>query len=106
MSPVGIEAMNVFAGSAFVNVETLARHRQLDMTRFANLLMKEKTVALPYEDPVTFGLNAARPLVDAMTPDERDRIEMVIACTESSFDFGKSMSTYFHKHLGLNRNCR
>jgi 3-carboxymethyl-3-hydroxy-acyl-[acp] synthase len=106
MSLVGIEAMNAFAGSACVNVEKLAKHRKLDMTRFSNLLMKEKTVALPYEDPITFGLNAAKPLVDAMRPDEKDRIEMVITCTESAFDFGKSMSTYFHKLLGLNRNCR
>lgn len=106
MSLVGIESINVFAGSAYVNVERLARHRNLDVTRFNNLLMKEKTVALPYEDPVTFGLNAAKPLVDALSDDEKDRIEMVISCTESAFDFGKSMSTYFHKLLGLNRNCR
>lgn len=106
MSLVGIEAINAFAGSAFINVEKLARHRNLDMTRFTNLLMKEKSVALPYEDPITFGLNAARPLIDAMSPEEKDRVEMVITCTESAFDFGKSMSTYFHKLLGLNRNCR
>lgn len=106
MSVVGIEAINVFAGSAFVNVEKLARHRNLDTARFANLLMKEKTVPLPYEDPITFGVNAAKPLLDAMSQEERDRIEMVITCTESAFDFGKSMSTYFHKLLGLNRNCR
>ena len=106
MSLVGIEAVNVFAGSACVNVEKLARHRRLDVTRFANLLMKEKTVALPYEDPITFGVNAAKPLIDALSPEERERIEMVITCTESAFDFGKSMSTYFHKLLGLNRNCR
>jgi len=106
MSAVGIEAINSFAGTAYINVEKLARHRRLDMTRFANLLMKEKTVPLPYEDPITFGVNAARPLIDAMSPDEKDRIEMVISCTESAFDFGKSMSTYFHKLLGLNRNCR
>jgi polyketide biosynthesis 3-hydroxy-3-methylglutaryl-CoA synthase-like enzyme PksG len=106
MSGVGIEAINLFAGSASIDVDKLARHRNLDMTRFANLLMKERTVPLPYEDPITFGLNAARPLLDAMTAEERDRIEMVISCTESSFDFGKSMSTYFHRFLGLNRNCR
>jgi polyketide biosynthesis 3-hydroxy-3-methylglutaryl-CoA synthase-like enzyme PksG len=106
MSVVGIEAINVFAGSAYVNVDKLARHRKLDMTRFTNLLMKEKTVALPYEDPVSFGVNAAKPLIDALSPDEKDRIEMIITCTESAFDFGKSMSTYFHKLLGLNRNCR
>jgi polyketide biosynthesis 3-hydroxy-3-methylglutaryl-CoA synthase-like enzyme PksG len=106
MTPVGIESMNVFGGSAYLDVEKLARHRNLDMTRFANLLMKEKTAALPYEDPISFGVNAAKPLIDALSPEEKDRIEMVITCTESSFDFGKSMSTYFHKLLGLNRNCR
>ncbi len=103
---VGIEAMNAFAGRACIDVEKFAHHRNLDMTRFANLLMKEKSVALPYEDPITFGVNAAKPLLDAMSQQERDRIEMVVSCTESSFDFGKSMSTYFHSLLGLNRNCR
>jgi polyketide biosynthesis 3-hydroxy-3-methylglutaryl-CoA synthase-like enzyme PksG len=106
MTEVGIEAINVFAGSACIDVEKLARHRKLDMTRFSNLLMRQRTVPLPYEDPITFGVSAARPLIDAMSPEERDRIEMVITCTESAFDFGKSMSTYFHKLLGLNRNCR
>jgi polyketide biosynthesis 3-hydroxy-3-methylglutaryl-CoA synthase-like enzyme PksG len=106
MNLVGIEAMNVFAGTAFLNVKKLAEHRKLDTTRFENLLMHEKTVALPYEDPITFAVNAAKPLVDALTPEEKDRIEMVITCTESAFDFGKSMSTYCHNLLGLNRNCR
>ena len=106
MSMVGIESMNLFAGTAFLDVRKLARHRQLDMSRFENLLMNEKAVALPYEDPVTFGVNAAKPLIDALSAEEKDRIEMVITCTESAFDFGKSMSTYCHDLLGLNRNCR
>jgi polyketide biosynthesis 3-hydroxy-3-methylglutaryl-CoA synthase-like enzyme PksG len=98
--------MNVYAGTACIDVAKLARHRGLDMSRFENLLMKEKSVALPYEDPITFAVNAAKPIVDALTPAEKDRIEMVITCTESAFDFGKSMSTYCHDLLGLNRNCR
>jgi polyketide biosynthesis 3-hydroxy-3-methylglutaryl-CoA synthase-like enzyme PksG len=106
MSLVGIEAMNVFAGTTFLDVSKLAKHRKLDMSRFENLLMKQKTVALPYEDPITFAVNSAKPLVDVLSKEEKDRIEMVITCTESSFDFGKSMSTYCHDLLGLNRNCR
>ncbi|MES2824529.1 MAG: hydroxymethylglutaryl-CoA synthase family protein [Pseudomonadota bacterium] len=106
MSLAGIEAMNVFAGTAYLDVKKLAEHRKLDTTRFENLLMKQKTVALPYEDPITFGVNAAKPLIDALSEEEKNRIEMVITCTESSFDFGKSMSTYCHHLLGLNRNCR
>lgn len=106
MQIVGIEAMNVFAGTARLDVTRLARHRNLDMSRFENLLMQEKSVVLPHEDPVTFAVNAAKPLIDALSDEEKNRIEMVITCTESSFDFGKSMSTYCHDLLGLNRNCR
>jgi len=106
MMPVGIEAINVFGGTACLDVERLAAHREMDTDRFANLLMKEKTVALPNEDPVSFAVNAAKPLLDALTPAERARIEMVITCTESSFDFGKSMSTYVQDLLELPRRCR
>mgnify|MGYP000956871747 CR=1 FL=1 len=106
MISVGIESMNVFGGSAYLDVMQLARHRQLDIARFENLLMKEKAVALPYEDPVTYGVNAAKPIVDSLSEAEKDRIEMLITCTESGIDFGKSLSTYIHYHLGLNRNCR
>lgn len=106
MVAVGIEAMNVFGGTACVDVEQLAGHRGMDTTRFHNLLMMQKAVALPYEDPITYAANAAKPLVDALPPWERDRIEMLITCSESGIDFGKSMSTYIHHYLGLNRNCR
>lgn len=106
MTTVGIEALNVFGGTAYLDVMQLAQHRQLDGARFENLLMKEKAVALPYEDPVTYAVNAAKPLVDALEPAEKDRIELLVTCTESGIDFGKSISTYVHHYLGLNRNCR
>lgn len=102
----GIEAMNVYGGMACLDVKELCLHRGLDMPRFENLLVQEKTVALPYEDPVTFAVNAARPLIDALAPEERARIEMVVTCTESGIDFGKSLSTYVHAHLDLPSNCR
>lgn len=106
MVTVGIEAMNVFGGTAFVDVQKLAQYRGLDNARFENLLMKQKTVALPWEDPVSFAVNAARPIVDALEPAEKERIELLITCSESGIDFGKSMSTYVHHYLGLNRHCR
>ncbi|MDO9103821.1 MAG: hydroxymethylglutaryl-CoA synthase [Methylovulum sp.] len=106
MVAVGIEAMNLFGGSAYVDVMELAAHRKLDTARFDNLLMKQKAVALPYEDPVTFGINAAKPIVDGLSDSEKERIELLICCSESGIDFGKSMGTYMHQYLGLPRNCR
>jgi polyketide biosynthesis 3-hydroxy-3-methylglutaryl-CoA synthase-like enzyme PksG len=106
MTPVGIEAFHVYAGIASLNARVLAEHRQLDLRRFGNLMMDEKTVALPSEDPVSFAVNAAKPIVDALTPSGKRSIELLITCTESGIDFGKSISTYVHDYLGLNRNCR
>lgn len=106
MVAAGIEAMNVFGGCAFLDVMELAQHRQLDPARVENLLMRQKAVALPYEDAITYGVNAAKPLLDTLSDAEKDRIEMLLTCSESGIDFGKSMSTYMHHYLGLNRNCR
>jgi polyketide biosynthesis 3-hydroxy-3-methylglutaryl-CoA synthase-like enzyme PksG len=106
MTPVGIEALNVYGGAAYVDVKELCAYRGLDIQRFENLLMSEKTVALPCEDPVSFAVNAARPLVDRLSESERSRIEMIVTCTESGIDFGKSLSTYVHAQLGLEKNCR
>ena len=106
MTPVGIEAMNLYGGSTFVDVMELAAYRKLDTARFDNLLMKHKSVALPYEDPVSFAINAAKPVIDQLSEAEKDRIELLITCSESGIDFGKSMSTYIHHYLVLNRNCR
>lgn len=103
---VGIEAMNIYCGTAMLDVATLAKKRNLDNDRFGKLLMKEKTVPMPYEDPISNGVNAAKPIVDSLTPEERNKIDMIITCTESGVDFGKSMSTYIHHYLKLNRNCR
>lgn len=106
MVTAGIEAINVFGGTTYLDVTQLAKHRKLDIKRFENLLMKQKAVALPCEDAVTFGVNSAKPIVDSLSEEEKDRIELLITCTESAVDFGKSLSTYIHLYLGLNRNCR
>lgn len=103
---VGIEALNVYGGSAYIDVGQLCDHRKLERTRIENLMMREKTMALPNEDPVSFAVTAARPLIDALEPAARDRIEMVVTCTESGIDFGKSLSTYVQDLLHLPRNCR
>ncbi|NEP41197.1 MAG: hydroxymethylglutaryl-CoA synthase family protein [Okeania sp. SIO2G4] len=106
MPKVGIEALNVYGGSAKIDVRMLGQARQLDMTRFDNLMMKEKAVAMPFEDPVSYAINAAKPIIDGLSNLEKQQIKMVITCTESGIDFGKSISTYIQDYLGLSRNCR
>ncbi|SHG23700.1 hydroxymethylglutaryl-CoA synthase [Jatrophihabitans endophyticus] len=103
---VGIEALDVYCGIARIGVAELFAGRGLDTDRQQNLMMTEKSVGLPCEDPVTNAVNAARPLVDALAPEERDRIEVLVTSTESGVDFSKSLASYVHEHLGLSRRCR
>ena len=63
-------------------------------------------MALPFEDPVTLAVNAAKPLVDRLSEAERQSIGMVAVATELGLDLGKSLATYVHHHLGLPRGCR
>lgn len=103
---VGIEAINFYGGAASIDVASIFQMRQLDMSRFDNLMMSKKSVGLPCEDAVTHGVNAAIPIINALTPEEKNRIELVITSSESGLDFGKSLSTYIHDYLGLSRSCR
>jgi polyketide biosynthesis 3-hydroxy-3-methylglutaryl-CoA synthase-like enzyme PksG len=103
---VGIERMNVYGGSAAIGVKDIFHARGLNLQRFDNLMMREKSVGLPWEDPVTNAVNAARAIVDRLSESEKARIEMVVTASESGIDFGKSISTYVHHHLQLSRRCR
>lgn len=103
---VGIESISAYVGRASLGVEQLFEARGLEMARFANLMMERKSVNLPCEDAVTNGVNAAKPLVDALSASERERIELVIVGTESGIDFAKPISTYIHEYLELGRGCR
>jgi polyketide biosynthesis 3-hydroxy-3-methylglutaryl-CoA synthase-like enzyme PksG len=102
----GIEDLNVYGGCAVLDLRKLAQWRDLDADRFEKLLMEQKSVALPFEDPVSFAVNAAQPLIAALPEREKKRIELLIVATESGIDFGKSMSSYVQQYLGLSRNCR
>ena len=103
---VGIDAIHAYSSRCAMDVRTLFEARGLDLARFDNLKMRQKSVAAPWEDPVTQAVNAARPIVAALSEEEKQSIETLIVASESGLDFGKSLATYVHDHLGLSRNCR
>jgi polyketide biosynthesis 3-hydroxy-3-methylglutaryl-CoA synthase-like enzyme PksG len=104
--PCGIEALNVYCGLARIAVPVLFAGRGLNQERLGNLMMQQRSLNLPFEDPITNAVNAAKPIVDALTPEAKERIEILIVSTESGIDYSKSVSSYVHQHLGLSRRCR
>ncbi|MET8573374.1 hydroxymethylglutaryl-CoA synthase [Streptomyces sp. NPDC005012] len=106
MRTIGIQALRAYCGVASVDASDVFRACGLAPARSAGLGMRRKTVALPCEDVVTYAVNAARPLTEALTPDERAGIELLVVATESGIDLSKSAATWVHRLLRLPDTCR
>jgi len=100
--PVGIDDLNLYGSTLSVdNAEVAAARgtsKYMDIVR-----IRRRSIAPLWEDPVTLAVNAAKPLVEAAGP---EAFELLIVATESGFDYGKPLSSYVHRHLGLTSRCR
>ena len=104
MRPIGIEKINLYGSSLFLDQRTLALARDRDPQKVvADFLIDTRSLNPLYEDTVTMGANAAAPL---LTDEDRNGIGFLVVGTESSVDFGKPISTNIHGALGLPSNVR
>ncbi len=104
MKKIGIEKINIYGCSLCMKQEDLAKARGKDPDQVVkDYLINTRSVNPPYEDTVTMGANAAKPII---TEDDKKDIGLLIVGTEGSTDFGKPISTNIHNALGLNPNIR
>ena len=104
MNRVGIEKINIYGASLYLDQKQLARARNLDPEKVvSDFLIDTRSLNPPYEDAVTMGANAAKPLLEEA---DKNSIGMLIVGTEGSVDFGKPISTNIHGALGLPTNIR
>jgi 3-hydroxy-3-methylglutaryl CoA synthase len=101
--PVGIDDLNLYCGSLSVDAGELVEARGKPKSYAAQFEFTRRSLAPSFEDPVTLAVNAAKPIVEAAG---RDRFELLVVATESGVDYGKPLSTYVHKYLGLGSNVR
>jgi len=101
---VGIHRMAAWGGRGALDLSELARARGADPAMLGDTLMvAERTVLAPWEDPVTQAVNAAKPILD---DDTRRRVRWLLVSTESSLDEEKPLSSWVHHWLGLPSSCR
>ncbi len=78
---IGIEKINLYAGSLVLDIEKLAKARNRDVDFFKNdLMIEQKSQNVDYEDVITMAVNAAKPIISEQ--DKKD-IELCIFATES-----------------------
>lgn len=101
---VGIEKINIYGTSMFLDQKKLAVARGLDPEKVvSDFLIDTRSLNPPWEDTVTMGANAAKKVMEGIDPSE---IGMLIVGTEGSVDFGKPISTNIMGALGLHNNIR
>jgi 3-hydroxy-3-methylglutaryl CoA synthase len=99
----GIDSLNIYAGPLSVSYADIAAARGISEKELRATQFRRRSVVPPCEDPVTLAVNAARPILAEHDPSS---IGLLIVATETGLDFGKPMSTYVHRHLGLGAHCR
>ena len=104
MKKIGIEKINIYGSSLFMEQVDLAKARGKDPEQVVkDYLINTRSLNPPYEDTVTMGANAARKIIDDI---DKGEIGMLIVGTEGSVDYGKPISTNIHRALELNPNVR
>ncbi len=99
MRHVGIEKINLYGCSLFVDQKKLAEARGQDPEKVvSDFLIDTRSLNPPWEDTVTMGANAAAPM---LIEEDKRSVGMLIVGTEGSVDFGKPISTNIHGALGL-----
>jgi 3-hydroxy-3-methylglutaryl CoA synthase len=99
---VGIDDLNIYGSTLAVEFAEIAVARGFSAQELHAARFQRRSLLPPYEDPITLAVNAAKPLVDAAGPES---FELVIVATETGVDYGKPLSSYVHRHLGLGARC-
>ena len=101
---VGIEKIRVEPTTLALDMRALCDARGHDWADIRDVMMiEERGVCAPWEDPVTMAVNAALPM---LTDEDRRDIELLLVSTESGVDSEKPISAWVHRHLGLSPHCR
>lgn len=96
---VGIDKLNFFVPSYYMDMTTLAEARGVDPNKFLiGIGQSQMAVAPKTQDIVTFAMNAALPLLNE---EDRQAIDMVIVGTESGIDESKASAVVLHRMLHI-----
>ncbi|MDR0580694.1 MAG: hydroxymethylglutaryl-CoA synthase [Holosporaceae bacterium] len=101
----GIDAIAFSTSKYFLDLKTLAEHRNVDYAKYyLGIGQTQMAIFPPNEDIVTIGIDAAQKAIASI--ENKNDIDVLIFATESSFDLSKSAGIYVHNFLKLKENCR
>lgn len=101
---VGIDALSFYSSNYYLDLEDLAKARNIEVGKFYQGLGQQKmAVAPPGEDIVTLAANAVEKVLQGV---DVNSIETLLFATESGIDFSKAAGIYIHQLFNLPARCR
>lgn len=104
MVKVGIDAMGFYTSQYYLDLQTLAAARGVDVNKYVQGLGQHKmSVMSPDEDIVTMAADAGHRVLRHI---DKDDIELLLFATESGTDQSKAAGIFVHRLLNLPARCR
>lgn len=104
MGSIGIEKMRVYPCSMVMDMRSLVEARGGNVAEVCgDMMISERSVNPPWEDPVTMAVNAAR---DLLSDEDRRAVKLLLVASESAPDQEKALSTWVQRYLDLPDDCR
>ena len=101
---IGIEKMRVYPCSMALDMRTLVEARGGNVEEVCgDMMITQRSVNPPWEDPVTMAVNAAR---DLLSDEDRRAVKLLLVASESAPDQEKALSTWVQRYLDLPDDCR
>ncbi|MDO5089449.1 MAG: hydroxymethylglutaryl-CoA synthase [Leptotrichiaceae bacterium] len=96
---IGIDKIGFAMPEYYLDIEDLAVGRNANPNKFKKGLMQlEMSIAPVSQDVVTLGSAAAYEILD---DSDREKIDMIIVCTETGIDYSKAASVFIHNLLKI-----
>ncbi|RVU45047.1 hydroxymethylglutaryl-CoA synthase family protein [Rubrivivax rivuli] len=102
--PIGIDRIGIDPGTLSLDMAALVAARGGDVgTVCGDMMIDQRSLLPPWEDPVTLAVNAAEPV---LAGEDRGAVKLLLVASESAPDQEKALSTWVQRHLGLADDCR
>lgn len=96
---IGIDKISFHVPNYYIDMTDLALARDVDPNKFHIGLGQDQMAVIPYtQDIVSLAANAAQRI---LTPEDKQKIDMVILGTETSPDFSKAGAVTIHRLLDI-----
>lgn len=101
---IGIDKIGIDVSDKYIDIKELAIKRNVDVDKYIlGIGQEQMSIVDKTQDVVSLAINSCKDMLDQK---DKEKIDLLIFATESSFEQSKALSIYLHKFLKLKDDCK